>query len=104
MAVALHKANDIPEFLGIFAKFTDMWFPKELTWGPWFRGEANANWPLRPKLYRDPLPKRDVSALEDEFRQEFSVRAPSLSPDRPQTSWDWYCLMQHSGAHTRLLD
>jgi len=104
MSTAIHKANDLPEFLGIVAKFTDIWFPNEPTWGPWFRGEANVHWPLRPKLYRDPQPKRDVSTLEDEFRQEFIVRAPSLSPERPQNSWDWYCLMQHSGAPTRLLD
>ena len=28
MPVAIHKANDIPEFLGIVAKFTDTWFPQ----------------------------------------------------------------------------
>jgi hypothetical protein len=104
MSEAVHKAEDIPEFLSLVAKFTDSWFPNEPTWGPWFRGEADANWRLRPKLYRDPQPTRDISALDDEFRQEFIVRAPSLSPERPQNSWEWYFLMQHSGAPTRLLD
>jgi hypothetical protein len=42
--------------------------------------------------------------IEDEIRQEFIVRAPSLGPERPQNSWEWYFLMQHSGAPTRLLD
>jgi hypothetical protein len=32
------------------------------------------------------------------------MRAPSLSDERPRNSWDWYLLMQHSGAPTRLLD
>jgi FRG domain len=32
------------------------------------------------------------------------VRAPSLSPERPLNSREWYFLMQHSGAPTRLLD
>jgi FRG domain len=32
------------------------------------------------------------------------VRAPSLASERPQDSWEWYFLMQHSGAPTRLLD
>jgi hypothetical protein len=104
MSEALHKAEDIPEFLNLVAKSTDLWFPKEPTWGPWFRGEGDADWRLRPKLYRDPQPTRDIGILDDEFRQEFMVRAPSLSPERPQNSWDWYFLMQHSGALTRLLD
>jgi hypothetical protein len=42
--------------------------------------------------------------LEDEIRQEFAVRAPSLGTERPQNSWEWYFLMQHCGAPTRLLD
>jgi hypothetical protein len=36
MSTAIHKANDLSEFLGIVAKFTDIWFPNEPTWGPWF--------------------------------------------------------------------
>lgn len=32
------------------------------------------------------------------------MRAPSLAAERPQTSWEWYFWMQHSGAPTRLLD
>ena len=44
--------------------------------------------------------------IEDEIREEFVVRAPALSHIRPsdQPDWDWYFLMQHSGAPTRLLD
>ena len=40
------------------------------------------------------------------MREEFVVRAPALSHVRPgdQRDWDWYFLMQHSGAPTRLLD
>lgn len=99
-----YTAESISEFLDIVAKLTDEWFAKEPTWGPWFRGVSDAAWPLRPKLYRDPQPRRDVTTLEDEFRQEFVVRAPSLSIERPQNAWEWYFLMQHSGAPTRLLD
>jgi len=32
------------------------------------------------------------------------MRAPSFTQGQPQNSWDWYFLMQHSGAPTRLLD
>jgi hypothetical protein len=45
--------------------------------------------------------------IEDELRQEFVMRAPGLSGIGellPQNSWDWYFLMQHCGAPTRLLD
>jgi FRG domain-containing protein len=99
-----NRVNSVSDFLDLVAKFTRSWFQEEPTWGPWFRGEADVNWRLRPKLYRDPQPKRDIRVLDDEFRQEFIVRAPGLSPERPQNSWEWYFLMQHSGAPTRLLD
>ena len=55
-------------------------------------------------MYRYAPLKRPIRALEDEIRQEFVVRAPSLGPERPRNSWEWYFLMQHSGAPTRLLD
>jgi hypothetical protein len=51
------EAESIPEFLGLVAEFTDLWFREEPTWGPWFRGETDATWRLRPKLYRDPQTK-----------------------------------------------
>jgi hypothetical protein len=50
MSEVLHEADDIPEFLRLIAQFTDLWFSNEPTWGPWFRGEADANRPLRPKV------------------------------------------------------
>jgi hypothetical protein len=104
MSESIHEADSVEAFLKLVADFTDSWFSKEPTWGPWFRGHTDSSWQLRPKLYREPRPKRDVRILDDEFRQEFIVRAPSLSSERPQNSWDWYFLMQHSGAPTRLLD
>jgi hypothetical protein len=97
-------ANSVPEFLALAGKFKDQWFQKEKNWGPWFRGHGDARWELMPKLYRDKPPKRGRRLIEDELRQEFMMRAPSLSNERPQNSWEWYFLMQHSGAPTRLLD
>jgi hypothetical protein len=41
---------------------------------------------------------------EDEMREEFAMRAPVLASVRPTNEWDWYVLMQHHGAATRLLD
>jgi len=97
-------ANSVSEFLEFATEFTNLWFQKERNWGPWFRGHNDASWELMPKLYRDKPPARGRRIVEDELRQEFMMRAPSLSNERPQNSWDWYFLMQHSGAPTRLLD
>jgi len=99
-----YTASNIPEFLEIVEKVAREWFTKEKTWGPWFRGQLNSNWPLRPTLYRYRPRTRPIRMLEHEIRQEFAVRAPSLGTERPQNSWEWYFLMQHCGAPTRLLD
>jgi hypothetical protein len=66
----------------------------------WFRGQARATWPLKPQLYR--LKKPD----EDEIRSEFKRCGRQLISEegQPQTEWEWYFLMRHYGAPTRLLD
>ncbi len=88
--------------------YRDEWFPDEATWGPWFRGHRCSDWALVPSFYRlyphgSPATtgERDLDA---ELQQEFVMRAPSLTDVRPQDPWEWYFLMQHSGAPTRLLD
>jgi hypothetical protein len=44
--------------------------------------------------------------IGDEIREEFIVRAPIFSDFKPagDADWEWYFLMQHYGAATRLLD
>jgi hypothetical protein len=69
----------------------------------WFRGQHYAGWGLSPKLYRDEF----KGAQEAEIRQEFQSRALQLIQGRVpsrEDSWEWYFLMQHYGAPTRLLD
>jgi FRG domain len=97
-------ANNVAAFLTTVTDIARRWFPKENGWGPWFRGHSDVGWDLAPTLYRDAPPTRGIRVVEDEIRQEFIIRAPSLSAERPQNSWEWYFLMQHSGAPTRLLD
>lgn len=48
--------------------------------------------------------KRD--RIEDKIREEFIIRAPALADVTPvnNSEWEWYFLMQHFGAPTRLLD
>ena len=64
---------------------------------PWFRGQANVEWPLVPNFYRHGDRSR---RNEDEVREEFITRAPALAGVTPTGKWDWYFLMQHHGAPT----
>lgn len=69
----------------------------------WFRGQPFAQWGLVPKLYR----KEYRGSQEAEIRQDFQSRALQLIQGRPpdrDDKWEWYFLMQHYGAPTRLLD
>src|SRR5713101_2655298 len=67
----------------------------------WFRGHRSADWKLIPKLYRTEFRGAD----ESEIRQEFQSHAQQLIQGRlPADKWEWYFLMQHYGAPTRLLD
>jgi hypothetical protein len=97
-------AKSIPTFLDVVSQLQTRWFPHSKSWGPWFRGHSDKRWHLTPKLYREDPPKRGIRVVEDEIRQEFLMRGPSLGRERPMNSWEWYFLMQHSGAPTRLLD
>ena len=103
------EARDVSAFLKIAAAIKADWFPDDTEpFGPWFRGHQQVHWPLRPKLCRDYGSYAEVSkhATEDELREEFIIRAPALSevPLIATGEWDWYFLMQHFGAPTRLLD
>ena len=83
-------------------------FGKDEPWGPWFRGHQRHYWPLLPKLYRYFGDFKEIrrERIEDEIREEFIVRAPVLSEAKPagNDDWEWYFLMRHFGAPTRLLD
>ena len=72
---------------------------------PWFRGEpdADAEHPLCPGRYR--AASMDDEEQEDELRYAFAQRGIQFSGIyRPISDWEWYFLMQHYGAPTRLLD
>lgn len=69
----------------------------------WFRGHGDAGYRLIPSLYRSP--EGIKSGADDEMRGEFSRRALPMMADRPpRNDWEWYFVMQHYGAPTRLLD
>lgn len=69
--------------------------------GIWFRGQPSSSLALMPEIYREPF----KGAQEAEIRQEFQARALQLVQGRhPTMKWQWYFLMRHYGAPTRLLD
>jgi hypothetical protein len=60
------------------------------------------------KIYRPEYGDfKRLKEIETEIREEFAVRGGLLSEFKPigdDAGWDWYFLMQHFGAPTRLLD
>lgn len=66
----------------------------------WFRGHQVASWKLEPNIFR-----LDLLAAEDEMRAEFMRRGRQLQSEYGvRDEWDWYFVMQHYRAPTRLLD
>lgn len=101
------SSESVSEFVKHATAIRERWFDNDDPWGPWFRGQQRAHWGLSPKLYREYGDYRSIrnDCVEDEIREEFATRAPNLSEAPIKGgSWDWYFLMQHFGAPTRLLD
>lgn len=70
----------------------------------WYRGHAEADWPLIPGIYRE---AEQLRRKEDALRRDFMVRGAVYlegSAQAPRSHWDWYFIMQHYGLPTRLLD
>jgi FRG domain-containing protein len=123
MSVRPLVAESLPEFLSTVVKLRNKWRNEDekratnrgdKTFEPgqdWYRGVANANYDLKPKVYR----KSGFEAVrryarqktdEQEIRRAFKSCAAQMmtEPHLPQDEKGWYFLMQHYGAPTRLLD
>jgi hypothetical protein len=99
---AAERVDSVEKLSGLARDLRDEWMNHtEMAILPWFRGQANAEWGLVPKFYRTkPIDLR----TELEIREEFITHAPALCDIKPANEWEWYFLMQHYGAPTRLLD
>jgi len=68
----------------------------------WFRGLSRSEHSLIPALYRPEIKKLEYDEVT--LYERFKARAVALADTRIQSDWDWYCLAQHHGLPTRLLD
>ncbi len=103
------KIRSTASSLGEFAEWAEQvleafWDKKDDAYqDPWFRGMASAKHRLVPGLYRSELGREEYA--DGELRSGFKRRGLPLVAERPpRDDWEWYFLMQHYGAPTRLLD
>jgi hypothetical protein len=66
----------------------------------WFRGQADIDWSLAPKLYRT----NEWEDCEREIARDFRLFGRSHLQHVPDNELEWLFVMQHYGAPTRLLD
>lgn len=98
------EANSLWSYLEIVNTIYRRWCKLEngaSVW-VWFRGHSDSRYSLQPSGYRG-----GKKCDEDSIRSDFRLKSfPYLQSSyySPHSEWDFYFLMQHHGAPTRLLD
>lgn len=102
MAIERYTVKSLDEFVTLVSDIRHRWTKADgKFFNPWFRGHLDARWGLAPGIYRN----KDFEGREANMRASFKRQGSLLITERPPASdWDWYFLMQHYGAPTRLLD
>ena len=101
-----HNVVSLPSYFEAVERVWGSWTAKrsrKVLAEIWFRGHADAAWPLRPGALRPPFD----AFSEHRFRHDFYLQAQPFFSElaaAPRGIWDWYLLMQHYGVPTRLLD
>jgi len=98
MNATKEPVETVSEFVARAIGLCNDWGDKEGAASLWFRGVSKESYDLKPKLYR--LEKFD----EGEILIDFKRFAIQLVETKPEDDWEWYFLMQHYRAPTRLLD
>jgi hypothetical protein len=80
-----YTAKNLRQFIKRIEQIKEDWeSKKDGEPGLWFRGSQNSSWRLVPKLYRPRAPVKELLEREDEIREEFVRRAPSLTSHSPR--------------------
>jgi len=98
-AIEEHRAESLLRYLrAVFEIRDSLPFRERRPLELWFRGADREHDPI-PSLFRYEY------ANESEIRREFRRRGIQMVAERePQDEWEWYFLMRHHNAPTRLLD
>jgi hypothetical protein len=94
-------AKSVADYVAVVCELRRLWSLEDKQYfDPWFRGHRDHDWRLEPNIFRIQL-----ADAEGEMRAEFQRRSGHLALERePRSDWEWYFLMQHYRAPTRLLD
>lgn len=102
VAVQSYTVGSVDQFINLVSRIRHEWTASENRhFNPWFRGHRDAAWSLSPGIYRIP----GLDDREQQILKSFKRQGALLVLERfPASDWEWYFLMQHYGAPTRLLD
>lgn len=93
--------NNLSSYIDKINSILIGWKFSHSTYFPWFRGEEDEDWELKPSIYRT----HNINYYERELIRDFKNQAYSLlSNNFPKNEFEWLFYMQHYGLPTRLLD